>query len=81
MNINSISALAIRVIGAISIIFGLLILISIAIAYATANYNLHHDVAYFLYDGVISGSGFIVVGILLFVFSKRIGRLLARGLE
>ncbi len=64
-----------------SLIFGLLILTSLAIAHLTVNYDMHHDVYYFLYDGIVSGSAFIIVGILLIVFSKSIGRLLARGLE
>ena len=81
MNIKSISALATRIIGAISLTFGLLILISLAIAYVTVNYDIHHDVYYFLYDGILSGSAFVIIGILLIVFSKPIGRLLARGLE
>ena len=81
MDINSISALATRIIGAIALIFGLLILGSLAVAYITVNYNIHHDVYYFLYDGILSGSSFVIIGTLLIVFSKPIGKLLARGLE
>ena len=81
MDINSISALATRIIGAMSLIFGLLILGSLTVAYITVNYNIHHDVYYFLYDGILSGSAFVIIGTLLIVFSKPIGKLLARGLK
>ena len=83
MKISDIGTIISRAIGSILMLSGILMAINFMLSYfrLTARLDNYHDVYFAITDTAIFYISITVVGLLLIVFSKKVGQLLARGLE
>ncbi|MDB6024774.1 MAG: hypothetical protein JWM68_997 [Verrucomicrobiales bacterium] len=94
MKPNEIAIIGIRLVGVASIAFGVILALSSAVMHGlfqlpmadTFTSDLHlHDTYYVIsqvhYDLLVPSGAGIVVGVLLLVMSRRLARLLVRGLD
>lgn len=81
MNLSKIGALLSRALGVISVLIGLLFFINYFLTYQLIETSINNDIFFVVSDSIILCISFIVIGLLAIVFSKAVGRLLAKGLE
>jgi len=81
MKVEIIGALLIRMLGVIILLLGILMIIGTAISYIEMKQMSPIHDTYFVVSNIIWGPINFLLGMLLLLFSKKLGHYLAKGLE